>query len=95
MSVMASYNEIDGLSSHANKWLLHDVLRGEWKFKGTVVSDYFAITEIHERDEAISHRMAENKNKAALLAAEAGVNIELPDIDCYPEIINLVKNKSR
>ncbi|HEX8263313.1 MAG TPA: glycoside hydrolase family 3 protein, partial [Allosphingosinicella sp.] len=42
-SVMASYNEIDGIPSHGNPWLLNDVLRGEWGFKGAVVSDYFAI----------------------------------------------------
>ena len=39
MSVMPSYNEIDGIPSHANKWLLNGVLRGEWGFKGAVVSD--------------------------------------------------------
>src|SRR3569623_1310420 len=42
-SVMASYNEIDGVPSPANRWLLHDVLRGEWRYQGAVVSDYFAI----------------------------------------------------
>ena len=40
-SVMASYNEIDGIPSHANHWLLNEVLRGEWGFKGGVVSDYW------------------------------------------------------
>lgn len=43
ISVMASYNEIDGVPSHANRWLLRDVLRKEWKWKGYVVSDYYAI----------------------------------------------------
>src|SRR5690606_697553 len=46
MSVMASYNEIDGLPSHANRWLLTDVLRGEMGFKGAVVSDYRGIDEL-------------------------------------------------
>jgi beta-glucosidase len=46
MSVMASYNEIDGVPSHANRWLLRDVLRGEWGFKGTVVSDYYAMRRL-------------------------------------------------
>lgn len=90
LSVMASYNEIDGISSHANKWLLKDVLRDEWGFKGFVVSDYYAITELNIREEAISHCMAKDKNEAALLAAEAGVNIELPDPDCYPNLVQLV-----
>ncbi|MCX7876856.1 MAG: glycoside hydrolase family 3 C-terminal domain-containing protein [Melioribacteraceae bacterium] len=90
MSVMASYNEIDGVSSHANKWLLRDVLRNEFGFKGFVVSDYYAITELNEREEAISHSMAYDKKEAAKLAVEAGVNIEFPDPDCYPLLIDLI-----
>ena len=45
-AVMPSYNEIDGVPSHANRWLLTDVLRGEWGFKGVVVSDYYAIEQM-------------------------------------------------
>jgi beta-glucosidase len=92
MSVMASYNEIDGVPSHASKWLLRDVLRGEWDFNGFVVSDYFAITELNERAEAISHGLAKDKNEAALLALKAGVNIELPDQKCYPNLVKLVQD---
>ena len=91
LSVMASYNEIDGVPSHASTWLLKDVLRGEWGFKGIVVSDYYAIKELHVREEAISHRVAVNKAEAARLSVEAGVNIEFPDPDCYPLLIELVK----
>ena len=46
---MASYNEIDGVPSHANRWLLRDVLRKEWGFNGFVVSDYYAIWELSDR----------------------------------------------
>jgi beta-glucosidase len=92
-SVMASYNEIDGVPSHANKWLLKDVLRDDWGFDGFVVSDYYAITELNQKDDAISNCLAKDKREAALLAVNAGVNIELPDIDCYPELINLVQSK--
>lgn len=91
-SVMASYNEIDGISSHANKWLLKKVLREEWGFDGTVVSDYYAITELNVREEAISHCMAGNKAEAALLAANAGVNVELPELACYPHLLELVQS---
>ena len=49
MSVMASYNEIDGVPSHASQWLLGDVLRSEWRFDGVVVSDYYAIRELWDR----------------------------------------------
>ena len=90
LSVMASYNEIDGVPSHANQWLLRKILRDEWGFEGPVVSDYFAITELNHKDETVSHSVAKNKKDAALLAAKAGVNIEFPDPDCYPNLIDLV-----
>ncbi|MEN6426550.1 MAG: glycoside hydrolase family 3 N-terminal domain-containing protein [Phycisphaerales bacterium] len=91
ISMMASYNEIDGIPSHANKWLLRDVLRKEWGFKGYVVSDYFAIRELNERPELFGNHLAEDRRQAATLAARAGVNIELPDPDCYPYIVELVR----
>ena len=90
ISVMASYNEIDGVPSHANRWLLKDVLRGEWGFKGYIVSDYYAITELNGKADSVSHAVAANKDEAAVLAINAGVNIELPDPDCYPNLIKLV-----
>ena len=45
-AVMPSYNEIDGIPSHANRWLLGDILRGELGFKGAVVSDYWGILDL-------------------------------------------------
>ncbi len=91
ISVMASYNEIDGVPSHANKWLLRDVLRDEWGFKGFVVSDYFAVRELNERPGFFGQFLAENGKAAAALAVQAGVNIELPDRDCYPHLVELVR----
>ena len=91
MSIMASYNEIDGVPSHANRWLLRDVLRGEWKFTGTVVSDYYAIRELAERPELYGHHVARDGKEAALLAVRAGVNIELPEPDCYLHLVELVR----
>jgi beta-glucosidase len=91
ISVMASYNEIDGVPSHANKWLLRDVLRKEWGFKGYVVSDYYAIRELHERLEFFGNHLAEDGKQAAALAIKAGVNIELPEPDCYLHIVELVR----
>jgi len=78
MSVMASYNEIDGVPSHANHWLLDDLLRKEWGFQGFIVSDYFAVAELEAR-----HHVAASKEEAARQALEAGVDLELPDIDVY------------
>src|SRR5450756_713003 len=83
MSVMPAYNEIDGVPAHANRWLLQDVLRREWGFEGFVVSDYFAIRELNERPEFFGHHVARDGKAAAALAVATGVDIELPDPDCY------------
>ena len=86
MSVMPSYNEIDGVPSHVNKWLLERVLRKEWGFKGYVVSDYYAIPQLMDL-----HHVAGDKAEAARLALEAGIDIELPDPDCFRMLVQLVK----
>jgi beta-glucosidase len=87
MSVMASYNEIDGVPSHANKWLLEKVLREEWGFTGNIVSDYYAIPQMQDL-----HHVAGSKAEAAKLAIEAGVDIETPDPDTYPTLLQLVRD---
>src|SRR5689334_14542868 len=79
MSVMASYNEIDGVPSHMNKWLLDRLLRQEWGFNGYIVADYYGITQLQDL-----HHVAAGKPQAAMLAIEAGVDAELPDPDVYP-----------
>ena len=86
MSVMASYNEIDGVPSHANRWLLEKVLREEWGFGGHVSSDYYGIPQLESL-----HHVAADKAEAAALAINAGVDAELPDPDCYPELLRLVR----
>lgn len=91
LSVMPSYNEVDGVPSHANRWLIEDVLRKEWGFRGFTVSDYFAIRELNERPELYGHHLAADRKGAAALAVRAGVDIELPDPDCYPFLVELVK----
>lgn len=86
MSVMPSYNEIDGIPSHANRWLLNDVLRGEWGFKGVVLSDYFAIRELITR-----HKMFDNPKDAAVAAMNATVDFETPDGEAYQLLPELVR----
>ena len=93
ISVMPSYNEVDGVPSHANKWLLRDVLQKEFGFKGYFVSDYFAIWELGYRPDTHGHFVAADKRASTRLAVEAGVNIELPDPDCYLELVDLVKKR--
>jgi beta-glucosidase len=91
ISIMPSYNEVDGVPSHANRWLLRDVLRNEFGFKGFLVSDYYAIWELGYRPETHGHFVAKDKRQACRLAVEAGVNIELPDPDCYLHLTDLVR----
>ena len=86
-SVMASYNEIDGIPSHANRWLLTNVLRGEWGYQGAVISDYFAIREMMTR-----HRMFANLGDAAVRAMDAGVDAETPDGEAYALLPELVRS---
>ena len=86
LSVMASYNEIDGVPSHMNHWLLTDVLRDEWGFGGYVVADYEAVMQLETL-----HHVAEDSAAAARRAITAGVDIELPDPYAYPELLTLVQ----
>jgi beta-glucosidase len=92
VSVMASYNEIDGVPSHASRWLLRDVLRDEWGFDGFVVSDYYAIWELSDRPDTHGHHVAADKREACVLAVRAGVNIEFPEPDCYLHLVDLVRD---
>jgi len=92
ISVMASYNEVDGVPSHANRWLLRDVLRKEWGFDGFVVSDYYAIWELNDRPDTHGHFVAADKREACVLAVRAGVNIEFPEPDCYLHLVDLVRD---
>lgn len=86
-SVMASYNEIDGIPSHISTFLLQDVLRGEWEFDGLVVSDYFAIDDLVTR-----HAVVENEDKAAMAALKTGVDLETPDPGMYERLVRLVND---
>jgi len=93
ISVMASYNEIDGVPSHASEWLLRDVLRQEWGFQGFVVSDYYAIWELSHRPDTHGHAVARDKAEACALAVRAGVNIDFPEPDCYLHLVELVHRR--
>lgn len=72
LSIMTSYNSIDGVPCTANPYLFRDVLRNEWKFRGFVVSDLYSIEGISQ-----SHYVAPTVADAAVLAANAGVDIDL------------------
>jgi beta-glucosidase len=85
-AVMPSYNEIDGVPSSANHWLLSDVLRDQLGFKGATTSDYFAIRELITR-----HHIVADLDAAALRAMDAGVDMELPDGEAYARLPALVR----
>lgn len=72
LSVMTSYNSIDGIPCTANHYLLTQLLRNEWKFRGFVVSDLYSIEGIHE-----SHFVATTLEDAAMQALSAGVDVDL------------------
>lgn len=80
-SVMPSYNEIDGVPSHANHWLLTKVLREEMGFKGAVVSDYWGISQLQE-----IHHVEPDLIGTAVRAMNAGVDFDLPDGNAYARL---------
>jgi beta-glucosidase len=84
--IMASYNEIDGMTSHANKWLLKEVLRKEWNYNGIVVSDWFGIDQLWNK-----HFIATDQKAAALKAFHAGITTDLPYGINYRHLGPLVK----
>jgi beta-glucosidase len=77
-SIMNAYHELDGVPCGSSRELLTEILRGQWGFEGTVVSDYFAVNMLQDY-----HHLAKDKTEAARLALEAGIDIELPSTDCY------------
>jgi beta-glucosidase len=84
LSAMASFNEISGIPSTGNRWLMTDLLRGEWGFQGFVVSDYTGDEEM------IAHGFAKDKKDAARLAFLAGVDMSMQSglyRDYLPELV--------
>jgi beta-glucosidase len=79
-SVMNSYTDNDGLPAAADETLLTDRLRGTYGFTGTVVSDYFSVSFLRAL-----HHVAGTPAEAAALALGAGIDVELPTVDCYGE----------
>jgi beta-glucosidase len=87
-SVMASYNEIDGIPSHVNHWLLGKVLREEWGFPGYVTSDGHGLQMLYQ-----THHVAADAAEAARKALAAGVDFDLSDGSVYRTLIQQVNEK--
>lgn len=77
-SVMHAYTDIDGVPAAANRALLTGLLRQEWGFNGTVVADYFGVAFLD-----VTHGVAADSGEAAILALSAGVDVELPTVNCF------------
>ena len=86
LSVMTSYNSIDGIPCTSNHYLLTQLLRNEWKFWGFVVSDLYSIEGIHE-----SHFVALTKENAAIQSVTAGVDVDLGG-DAYTNLCHAVQS---
>ena len=87
VSMMNAYPELDGEVVAASRRILTDLLRGALGFDGLVVSDYQAVTMIHDY-----HKAAVDKSAAAALALNAGIDVELPVTDCYCDPLKIALN---
>jgi beta-glucosidase len=91
VSVMPSYNEVDGIPSHSNKWLLNDLLRNEWHYDGMIVSDYYGVDQLFNK-----HFVVNDQKDAAMTGFNSGVQYEFPQGNLYkflPELVNEGKVK--
>ena len=86
MSIMMAHNELNGIPCHSNEWLMKDVLRDEWKFKGFVVSDWMDIEHIYDL-----HATAENKKEAYYQSIMAGMDLHMHGVDWNNLVVELVK----
>jgi len=84
-AVMPAYHELFGVPVHASPFMLTQILREEWGFRGIVVSDFFGI-----RYTTDTHRAARDTAEAARLAVVAGVDIDMPRLESYRHLVTLV-----
>lgn len=84
-TLMTSFNDNDGIPASANKFLLKDVLRGEWKFDGFIISDWCSMTEM------LDHGFAKDRKHVAKLSANAGLDMEMVSKTYLENIPQLIK----
>lgn len=82
---MASFNEINGVPATADRWLMTEILRNEWGFKGFVVSDYTGVNEL------VPHGVAKDEKQAAELAVNAGVDMDMTGATYIKHLTESVK----
>lgn len=86
LGMMASHCEVGGVAAHGNKWLLTELLRNTWGFKGVIVSDYNDIKRLEE-----FHHMAATPQEAAKLGLLAGMDIDLPSSSAFQYLKEVVE----
>ncbi|SFR98302.1 beta-glucosidase [Halomicrobium zhouii] len=86
-SVMNAYHDIDGVPCAKDRSLLTGILREEWGFDGTVVSDYFSVRYLDDE-----HGVAADHYEAGIQALEAGMDVELPQVAAYDKLVDAVEN---
>jgi len=89
-SIMNGYHEIDGIPCGASRYLLHELLREELGFGGVVVADYYTVICLQSY-----HRIAADKSEAGARALEAGLDLELPVVDCYGDPLKAAVDSGR
>ncbi len=82
---MNSFNDLNGIPATANKYLQRDILKGEWKFKGFVVSDWGSVGEM------INHGYAKDNKDASMLATNAGSDMDMESRSNIQNLAQLVK----
>ena len=87
LGIMPSHSEIDGVPCHGNPWLLRDVLRNQWGFKGIVVSDYNDVSRLN-----ILHHVTGSMEEAAVAGLKAGVDMDLPIGSAYLTLVETAQN---
>lgn len=87
LSIMPSYNEVDGMPAHANYWLLTEVLRNEWQFPGYIFTDYGGLSHLYG-----FHHVAADASDAAVIGLGVGIDLEAARPDAYAHLLELVKN---
>lgn len=87
-SFMTAHNELNGIPCHANPWLMEDILRKEWGFKGFVVSDWMDIEHIHD----LHHTAVDNKD-AFYQSVDAGMDMHMHGPEFYEKVIELVREE--
>ena len=86
MSFMMAHNELNGMPCHENSWLMSDILRGEWKFKGFVVSDWMDIEHIYDL-----HAAAPSIKDAFCQSILAGMDMHMHGVKWQEDVVALVK----